>query len=335
MDRKRKSSAQNSPIPIMNPSSSSTSADDDESHPPAVNESHPAAVNESPPAAVNENNGVGENETVSLTLSLSSQPTATTTSIRPRLLSTPQNWHHRPPPPQIHQYFPLPITLPMDLPHFNQMFYPPNFTPAGPSFINLNNPPLVPPPPPSPTSVGFLRPRRPRRNQARPSPEGRSPTITPPFPWSTNLRATVHSLNHLLSNQIAAVSGEVQCRRCERRYTISFNLMQKYNEVAAYITNNRDAMHHRAPKAWLSPPLPTCEFCGQENAARPVIADKKRSINWLFLLLGQMLGCCTLEQLKYFCKHTKNHRTGAKDRVLYLAYLALCKQLDPNGPFDV
>jgi hypothetical protein len=47
-----------------------------------------------------------------------------------------------------------------------------------------------------------------------------------------------------------------------------------------------------------------------------------------------MLGCCTLDQLKYFCKHTKNHRTGAKDRVLFLAYLGLCKQLDPNGPFD-
>ncbi|KAL7082708.1 hypothetical protein ACP275_14G118400 [Erythranthe tilingii] len=322
----------------MNPSSSSNSADDDDESHPAVNESPPAAVNETH-GAVNENNGVGENETVSLTLSLSSQPTTTTTSLRPRLLSTAQHWHHRPPPPpsppQIHQYFPLPLTLPMDLTQFNQMFYPPNFT-AGPSFINLNNPPLpLAPPPPSPTSAGFLRPRRPRRNQSRPPPEGRSPTITPPFPWSTNLRATVHSLDHLLSNQTTAVSGEVQCRRCEHRYTISFNLMQKYNEVAAYITNNRDAMHHRAPKAWLSPPLPTCEFCGQENAARPVIADKKRSINWLFLLLGQMLGCCTLEQLKYFCKHTKNHRTGAKDRVLYLAYLALCKQLDPNGPFDV
>ncbi|WOH09609.1 hypothetical protein DCAR_0729067 [Daucus carota subsp. sativus] len=47
----------------------------------------------------------------------------------------------------------------------------------------------------------------------------------------------------------------------------------------------------------------------------------------------QMLGCCTVEQLKYFCKHTKNHRTGAKDRVLYLTYLAICKQLDPKGPF--
>ncbi|THG02676.1 hypothetical protein TEA_012074 [Camellia sinensis var. sinensis] len=77
-----------------------------------------------------------------------------------------------------------------------------------------------------------------------------------------------------------------------------------------------------------------CKFCEQENNAKPVISEKKKSINWLFLLLGQMIGCCTLEQLKYFCKHTKNHRTGAKDRVLYLTYLGLCKQLDPNGPFD-
>ncbi|KAF9684343.1 hypothetical protein SADUNF_Sadunf04G0108500 [Salix dunnii] len=46
------------------------------------------------------------------------------------------------------------------------------------------------------------------------------------------------------------------------------------------------------------------------------------------------IGCCTLDQLKYFCKHTKNHRIGAKDRVLFLAYLGLCKQLNPNGPFD-
>jgi hypothetical protein len=93
-------------------------------------------------------------------------------------------------------------------------------------------------------------------------------------------------------------------------------------------------MHDRAPSDWMNPVLPRCQFCDQENSVKPVIANKKQKINWLFLLLGQMLGCCTLDQLKYFCKHTKNHRTGAKDRVLYLAYLGMCKQLDPNGPFD-
>ncbi|KAG5588223.1 hypothetical protein H5410_048657 [Solanum commersonii] len=46
-----------------------------------------------------------------------------------------------------------------------------------------------------------------------------------------------------------------------------------------------------------------------------------------------MLGCCTLDELKFFCEHTDNHRTGAKDRVLFLAYLTLCRQVDPTGPF--
>lgn len=46
----------------------------------------------------------------------------------------------------------------------------------------------------------------------------------------------------------------------------------------------------------------------------------------VFILGQQMLGCCTLEQLKYFYKQTKNHKMGAKDRVLYLTYLGLCKK---------
>uniref|UniRef100_A0A0E0JMR1 DUF7086 domain-containing protein n=1 Tax=Oryza punctata TaxID=4537 RepID=A0A0E0JMR1_ORYPU len=60
-----------------------------------------------------------------------------------------------------------------------------------------------------------------------------------------------------------------------------------------------------------------------------------RETNWLFLFLGQMLGCCTLEGLKFFCKNTKNHCTGAKNRVLYYAYIEMCRQLDPQGPFNV
>ncbi|CAI9786350.1 unnamed protein product [Fraxinus pennsylvanica] len=93
-------------------------------------------------------------------------------------------------------------------------------------------------------------------------------------------------------------------------------------------------MHDRAPGLWINPNLPRCRYYKQENCAKPIISEKKKSINWLFLLLGQMLGCCTLEQIKYCYKHTRNHHTGAKDRVLYLTYLSLCKQLDPYGPFD-
>ncbi|KAL6560787.1 hypothetical protein OROGR_004346 [Orobanche gracilis] len=180
-----------------------------------------------------------------------------------------------------------------------------------------------------------VRQRRPRRKPSKSPPEGKTPIISPTYPWSTNRRATVHSLDHLLSERISSISGDVECKRCERRYKIEFDLHQKFIEVASFVAAEKDAMHHRAPRAWANPILPRCRFCNQENSARPLISDKKRSINWLFLLLGQMLGCCTLDQLKYFCKHTKNHRTGAKDRVLYLTYLALCRQLDPTGPFDI
>ncbi|KAJ7967348.1 Hydroxyproline-rich glycoprotein family protein [Quillaja saponaria] len=178
------------------------------------------------------------------------------------------------------------------------------------------------------------RPLRVRRRPTQAPREGKTDTVPAPFPWATTHRATVHSLNYLLSKQITTITGDVQCKRCERNYEMVLDLKEKFVQVGTFIAENKSSMHDRAPSVWMNPILPTCKYCEQENCVRPIISEKKKAINWLFLLLGQMLGCCTLDQLKYFCKHTKNHRTGAKDRVLYLTYLGLCKQLDPNGPFD-
>ncbi|GJR92769.1 hypothetical protein Tco_0264943 [Tanacetum coccineum] len=166
-------------------------------------------------------------------------------------------------------------------------------------------------------------PRRNRRNTIR---QGKSPTIPPPFQWATNHRANVHSLKYLSDAGINVISGEVQCKRCDQQYDIEYDLKSKFLEVAKYVAENKYKLRERAPLSWTSPTLPNCKFCNQENCMKPVMAKKKKEINWLFLLLGQMLGVCTLGQLKYFCKHTRNHRTGAKDRVLFLTYLELCKQ---------
>ncbi|KVI03690.1 cyclic AMP-dependent transcription factor ATF-5-like [Cynara cardunculus var. scolymus] len=179
------------------------------------------------------------------------------------------------------------------------------------------------------------QPRRPRRNPTHAPEPGKPLTIQPPFRWATNRRAQVHSLRYLLARGIDTISGEVQCKRCEQRYEIEYNLKEKFLQIAVYIAKNKKSFCDRAPPKLLNPTLPRCNFCHQENSVKPKIAEKKNSINWLFLLLGQMLGCCTLEHLKYFCKHTGNHRTGAKDRILYLTYLGLCKQVDPSGPFAV
>ncbi|KAL9691963.1 hypothetical protein QQ045_012391 [Rhodiola kirilowii] len=182
---------------------------------------------------------------------------------------------------------------------------------------------------------GEIASTRIRRRISQPEPNKREkPTIIePPFRWATNLRARIHPLQTLIQRGITVISGDVQCKNCEQASQLRYNLTEKFTQVGHFIAWNRGYMLDRAPNRWLHPTLPKCTRCDHENSLKPVIANKKRNINWLFLLLGEMLGCCSLEQLKYFCKHTSNHRTGAKDRVLFLTYLGLCKQLDPNGPF--
>ncbi|KAI3667782.1 hypothetical protein L6452_42851 [Arctium lappa] len=229
----------------------------------------------------------------------------------------------------------------------------PQFPPPQPLELLMFHPIYVPQPPPQsqpqaqaqaqpqpepqlqPQPQFAPGPRRNRRNPTHAPRPGKSLTIQPPFPWATNRRARVHSLIYLTERGITTISGEVQCKRCEQRYEIEYNLEEKFSELARFIAEKKPLFRHRAPPVWLNPTLPRCDLCHQENSVKPKMAEKKNSINWLFLLLGQMVGCCTLEQLKYFCKHTANHRTGAKDRILYLTYLGLCKQIDPTGPYDI
>ncbi|XP_077219693.1 uncharacterized protein LOC143853876 [Tasmannia lanceolata] len=197
--------------------------------------------------------------------------------------------------------------------------------------------PTQPPPRPLPIHLPpFAVPQqivRLRSNSNKAS-EGKNPHVPAPFVWETTHRATVHRLEYLISKNIDKITGNVECKRCQGQFVVEYDLREKFIEVGSFICSMKNNMHHRAPKQWLNPQLLDCRICQQKQCAKPVISPKKKSINWLFLLLGQMLGCCTLGQLKYFCKHTNNHRTGAKDRVLYLTYLGLCKQLDPMGPFD-
>ncbi|KAL5150761.1 hypothetical protein HKD37_13G037321 [Glycine soja] len=161
--------------------------------------------------------------------------------------------------------------------------------------------------------------------------DGRSETIVPPFPWATNRRATVQTRKYLLENKILKIRGDMECRMCKRKYLMVLDLESKFSELWSFIQKEKESMHDRAPSVWLKPVLPRCYHCGQENSVQPSLAGtKKKAINWLFLLLGQMLGCCTLNHLKYFLKHTNRHRTGAKDRNLYSTYMGLCQQLVPE-----
>ncbi|RDX82847.1 hypothetical protein CR513_36310, partial [Mucuna pruriens] len=123
----------------------------------------------------------------------------------------------------------------------------------------------------------------------------------------------------------------MECKKCNNKFDMTFDLESKLHELWRAIELEKDSMHDRAPNIWMHPVLPQCQLCREGNAQPLLEGTKKRDINWLFLLLGQMLGCCTLKQLKYFLKHNNIHRTGAKDRTLYSTYMALYKQLVPES----
>ncbi|CAE5984104.1 unnamed protein product [Arabidopsis arenosa] len=157
--------------------------------------------------------------------------------------------------------------------------------------------------------------------------------IIPPYPWATKKPGEIQSIRDLSSNNLNVISGLVHCKTCDKTYKLEYNLMEKFSELYGYIKVNKEVMRQRAPAIWSTPRLIPCMTCKSEM--KPVMSGRKEEINWLFLLLGQMLGCCTLDQLRFFCQLNSKHRTGSKDRVLYITYLGLCKQLDPEGPFSL
>ncbi|KAL0412501.1 UNVERIFIED_CONTAM: hypothetical protein Sradi_1451800 [Sesamum radiatum] len=283
-----------------------------------------------------------------LTLSLFPTTTTTTTTTAAAVLRNSSSLlHHPPPPPPAslvpRQASPPPATFVINSPPASLV--PRQASPPPATFVINSPPPNNTNDVPGETSsgggspsglvAGPSRPPRRRRTPSRAPRKGKSTTITPAFPWATNERATVHQMSYLISKQILSISGEVQCKKCERQDILYFDLRQRFFKVATYVAENKYSMCQRAPRSWMNPTFPRCRHCEEDNSAKPLIPGKKRSINWLFLFLGEMLGCCTLDQLKYFCKHTNNHRTGAKDRVLFLAYITICKQVEPNGPFEI
>ncbi|KAI3910959.1 hypothetical protein MKW92_024107 [Papaver armeniacum] len=141
--------------------------------------------------------------------------------------------------------------------------------------------------------------------------------IVPPYEWATNQRANIHTLDYLLSCNIKHISGDVQYKKCSNVFNIECDLETKFMEISQYIVMHKESLRDRAPEHWMNSKLPSCE---------------KKEINWLFLFLGKMIGYCSLARLKYYCKYTENHRTDAKDRLIFLAYLGICHQLQHANP---
>ncbi|XP_062094283.1 uncharacterized protein LOC133800341 [Humulus lupulus] len=194
----------------------------------------------------------------------------------------------------------------------------------------------TPCPRPSSTLIQPPTPRPPSWPWSSSSPSSRPQDSHPLYPWAILYPCVVRSYDYMLSNGILVIKGHVQCKICSQDYEMQLDLMAELAKLRSFIERNKDNMRERAPPYWLKPILPTCPVCGRQNSVKPVIdPENDDNTNWLFLLLGQLLGCCTLEQLKFFCNLHGIHRSGAKDRLLFSVYLNLCKQLDPSAAFDL
>ncbi|XP_028758651.1 uncharacterized protein LOC114741593 [Neltuma alba] len=157
------------------------------------------------------------------------------------------------------------------------------------------------------------------RNDNKPAWE---PTIQPPYPWASNMRAKVLSLEELISKNIIVISGDVHCMECKKQFQIEYDFPSKFYDVVSFLVNGNDNMHDV---------IKDCKLCGRRKCVQPVISGKKRETNWLFLFLGQMIGYCNLAHLKYFCKHNNLPTSEAKDPLVKLAYTALHCQLDQKA----
>ncbi|XP_057499370.1 uncharacterized protein LOC130783650 [Actinidia eriantha] len=171
--------------------------------------------------------------------------------------------------------------------------------------------------------------------QQQPSPP-QNPPSPPPYAWATNDRCDgrvgLCSLDYLMSAGITEISGTVKCRFCDRFSTLNYDLMKRFGALKDFIRENKAAMRGEAPKVWnkSSINLPECTVCHKARAMKPCRTKHPRTYNWLFMLLGQTLAVCSPSDLDYFF-----NRYSRQTQLLYLTYLGLCKQLEPNEPlFD-
>ncbi|MED6193460.1 hypothetical protein PIB30_019756 [Stylosanthes scabra] len=201
------------------------------------------------------------------------------------------------------------------------------------SSSNLHEPPPPPPPPLVPAVVemevipNYARPADPNQDFGNNNNNHEVPpdiVIDPPFPWATDRPTKIHSIKYLLQNNISDISGDVQCGSCHGIFEISYDLQEKVAELRSFMRAHRSTMHSRSPKEWIFPELLTCILCGKEKRVKPVIGNwREHNINWLFLLLGQLIGFCTLDDMRYFCSYNGLHKTAAKDRFVYYTYVKL------------
>ncbi|KAM6574386.1 hypothetical protein CsatA_022713 [Cannabis sativa] len=166
----------------------------------------------------------------------------------------------------------------------------------------------------------------------------------PLYPWARAQPCKVYSFNYLMTNKIMVIKGRVECNICRREFVKELDLQDEFHNIGMGLiremtrnmkenrSGHRDGAVVPRPYATLG-----CKVCGHKDSVRPIVLDDNDiddfyDINWLFLMLSQLLGWCTCVQLMHFCSTNKipySNKTY-KDRLLFLTYMDLWRQF--SGP---
>ncbi|XP_021849478.1 uncharacterized protein [Spinacia oleracea] len=170
----------------------------------------------------------------------------------------------------------------------------------------------------------------------------------PLYPHAKPEPAKIHSLNYLLQNHILIVSKDFKCgnSECNQMYKVTYDIQTKFQELVEFIRTEKDKSLNGgvAPEKWLTPTttLPECSNCRRKCDVDSLLGSDDRvsesayhKIDWLFLLLGRLLGVCEWNQLNYFCINNNidrsvNGMVASTSQLLYRVYFDLCRQLQPH-----
>ncbi|KAK1357840.1 hypothetical protein POM88_051096 [Heracleum sosnowskyi] len=181
-----------------------------------------------------------------------------------------------------------------------------------------------------------LRPASPQ--VLEPTGANQPPLPAPPqlSPWLEEAKATVKNLNILFQEHHYSITGEMKCRHCRRTYNMSFDLVEKLEDLRKYVKANKAQLKKEiATQEWAVPGGVSCKMC-PGGSAFPVIPSEKKKIDWLLFFLTQTIGNLTVNHLQYFLKHQpiNYHKVVNKSSIVYLVYKRIYDQLGEAWPIQ-
>ncbi|KAK1583437.1 hypothetical protein Q3G72_023773 [Acer saccharum] len=176
----------------------------------------------------------------------------------------------------------------------------------------------------------------PNAHQNVPAAGANNPPVLPhqmrDFAWATARNSLVQTLDYLEAHNLETIQGRLICDGCRQITVMETNVRQHVDEIQNYIVQNDIDLQGLAPLPWFQPNPPVCQLCNC-SYLKPVLPPDMAHINWLFLFCENLIGFCSVKQLRFFLRENgKLDNRKSKQRLVYCMFREIARQLRPTGP---